>query len=137
MADESSRRRPMNVGGASLFSVLVILCLMVFAVLARLSALSERSLAEKASESIACYYDAEYRASVRLAEIKNQPELYGAGEVITYTEEIDRNRELHVTIVITEDGIDCTEWASVNKNTVENENEQESDGLSVLIFEEE
>jgi hypothetical protein len=96
----------------SLFSVLIILCLMIFAVLARLSAGSELSLAEKAAESVTAYYDAEYRAVIRLAEM---------AEPGTFTEEIDQNRELRVTFRITETGKVIDEWAVEIKGTGDKE----------------
>jgi hypothetical protein len=96
----------------SLFSVLIILCLMIFAVLARLSAGSELSLAEKAAESVTAYYDAEYRAIIRLTE---------ATASGTFTEEIDQNRELRVTFRITESGKVIDEWAIEIKGTGERE----------------
>jgi hypothetical protein len=111
--NENVRRRPVSVGMVSLFAVLIILCLMIFAVLARLSAGSELSLAEKAAESVTAYYDAEYRAIIRLAT-----ESAASG---TFTEEIDQNRELRVTFRITGTGKVIDEWAVEIKGTGERE----------------
>jgi hypothetical protein len=105
---ENTRRNPRSIGLASLFAVLVILCLMIFAVLARLSAQSELKLARKVAESVLIYYDAEYRAVLKLHE------LTASG---TFTEEIDENRELRVSVVITEDGMSINEWAITLKGT--------------------
>jgi len=110
VSDIQTRRRPVSVGGASLFAVLIILCLMVFAVLARLSAQSERALAERAGQAVEAYYAAEYRALHRIADMS---------EAGTFTEEIDENRELRVTFSIIEDKTVIDEWTVVNKNTGE------------------
>ena len=109
---ENVRRRPMSVGMASLFAVLIVLCLMIFAVLARLSASAELKLAEKAAESVQAYYEAEYKAIIKLSVMS------GTG---TFTEEIDQNRELRVRFSVTEGHIVIEEWAVVNKNTGEQE----------------
>jgi len=119
---ENVRRRPMSVGMASLFAVLIILCLMIFAVLARLSASAELNLAEKAAESVQAYYNAEYRAVVRLSEQTSSG---------TFSEEIDQNRELRVTFRISETGTVIDEWAVVNKNTGEQE---EAPRYGIMIF---
>lgn len=128
------RRRPVSVGGASLFAVLIILCLMVFAVLARLTAQSERNLAQKAADSLSAYYDAEYRAIVRLAEIKNPapdaPETVIFG-MMTFTEEIDENRELRVTLDIAGGEVNVIEWAVVIKG--DDEGGTEESGFGDLI----
>ncbi|MCL2638845.1 MAG: hypothetical protein FWD48_10815 [Oscillospiraceae bacterium] len=99
------RRQPLSVGITSLFAVLIILCLTVFAVLARLSAQSERGLAERAAEAVSAYYDAESRAVSRLSEQVTSG---------SFTEEIDENRSLRVTFRITEDGRFIDEWAVVS-----------------------
>ena len=109
-----NRRRPVNVGGASLFAVLIILCLTVFAVLTRLTAASELALAEKAALTQASYYEAEYRAVVRTAEIQNNINLYNIGEIIDFAEEIDKNRKLQVILRITENGVIREKWAVVS-----------------------
>jgi hypothetical protein len=110
----NTRKRPMSVGLASLFAVLIVLCLMIFAVLARLSAQSELNLAEIAARSVLAYYDAEYRAVVRLANSDSSG---------TFTEEIDENRELRVVFRITEEGTFIDEWVVVRIGTHEPEPE--------------
>jgi hypothetical protein len=105
-----TRRRPVSIGGASLFAVLIILCLMVFAVLARLSAQSERALSERAAASVEAYYAAEYRALQRIAGLEPPG---------TFTEEIDMHRELKVTFRIVDYRTVIDEWAVVTKGTGE------------------
>ena len=132
---------PVTVGISSLFAVLIILCLTVFAILARLSAEDERKLAEKAADSISVYYAAEYRAVEQLAQIQSQLHLYEIGEEIKIVEEIDQSRELRVTLLITEDGIVRREWtAGAKRREIIQEQEQEQQdfgGLPLLLFDEE
>ncbi|MCL2018851.1 MAG: hypothetical protein FWG70_03735 [Oscillospiraceae bacterium] len=137
---ESKRRRPMSVGIASLFAVLIVLCLMVFAVLARLSAKSELNLAERAAQTTTAFYDAEYRAVLRLTEIELS--LYNVGDIITFAEEIDQNRELRVSLIVTEDGLVREEWAAMAKTAdaqgqPEQQQGQGFGGQPKMIFEEE
>jgi len=105
---ENKRRRPVNVGMASLFAVLIVLCLVIFAVLSGMTAKSELALAQKAADSLSAYYAAEYRAVEKLA---------GISESGSFTEEIDENRELRVVYRIADDRIVIDEWAVAVKET--------------------
>ena len=130
-----NKRRPVNVGGASLFAVLIILCLTIFAVLARLTAASELSLSEKAAQAQALYYEAECRAVVRAAEIQNNLYIYSIGEAIEFAEEIDENRELRVTLRITESGVIRDTWYVANKDTDKPDETPFHEGnFGVMIF---
>ncbi|MCL2633366.1 MAG: hypothetical protein FWD34_02505 [Oscillospiraceae bacterium] len=121
-----NRRSPINVGGASLFAVLIILCLTVFAVLAKLSADSEKQLAIRTADSIQAYYDADYRAVLRLFEVTVSGE---------FVEEIDANRELKVVYIVTEDGIFIEEWAAVGKTDRDNDNSNTENLPGLILFE--
>jgi len=133
----NSKRRPVNVGGASLFAVLIILCLTAFAVLALLTARSELALTERAAEATTAFYEAEYRAVVRVTEIEtefqNKPFIYSIGETITFVEEIDQNRELKVTLRVTENGLVREEWAAARKYEAQEQEEAPKPG--VMVFE--
>jgi hypothetical protein len=95
------------VGLTSLFAVLIALCLTVFAVLAWITARSELALAERGAELVTAFYEAEYRAVMRLNE---------AVESGTFGEEIDDNRELRVTWRIIGGEITIDEWVVVHKS---------------------
>ncbi|MCL1823222.1 MAG: hypothetical protein FWG44_03380 [Oscillospiraceae bacterium] len=130
---------PVTVGISSLFAVLIILCLTVFAVLARLSAQDERALAEKAADSITVYYEAELRAVEQVAKIQSELQFYVVGEVIAFKEEIDANRELSVVLKVQENGISCEKWAAVNKSDEDESegfgfDEPETGSMPILIF---
>jgi hypothetical protein len=56
-----NKRRPVSVGLTSLFTVLIVLCLVIFAVLSRLTAQSELALAQRAADTVAGRYEDEYR----------------------------------------------------------------------------
>ncbi|MCL1831531.1 MAG: hypothetical protein FWG45_01315 [Oscillospiraceae bacterium] len=60
----SKRRKPFSMGLTSLFAVLIVLCLVVFAVLSQLTAKSELALAQRAADTVMEAYNAEYRAVV-------------------------------------------------------------------------
>ena len=130
---------PVTVGISSLFAVLIILCLTVFAILARLSAEDERKLAEKAAESITAYYLAEYRANERLAQMQSEIHLYEIGDTMGFTEAIDQNRELRVSLLVTEDGIVRLEWAAAAAEKPDELTPEQNTGggLALLIFDEE
>jgi hypothetical protein len=79
---------------------------MIFAVSAHITARAECDLAEKAAESVRAFYNAEYRATVRLADV------YESG---SFTEEIDENRELFIRYDFVNNEIVILEWAVVKK----------------------
>jgi len=108
------RRRPTSVGMASLFAVLVVLCLVVFTVLSRITASSELALTQKAADSITAYYEAEYRATQRIVTVTEDGE---------FTEDIDEHRELSVKYEIVEGKTIITEWAIIRKGTGETTNQ--------------
>ncbi|MCL2754499.1 MAG: hypothetical protein FWD35_02125 [Oscillospiraceae bacterium] len=54
-------QRVATVGLTSLFAVLIVLCLVIFAILARLTAQSELALAQRAADTVAARYEAEYQ----------------------------------------------------------------------------
>jgi hypothetical protein len=58
------RRKPAAVGLTSLFAVLIVLCLVIFAVLSRLTARNELALANRAADTVSERYAAEYREVV-------------------------------------------------------------------------
>jgi len=99
---------------ASLFAVLVVLCLVVFAVLSRITASSELALTQRAADSVTAYYAAEHKAAQRLADVSE------AGE---FTQEIDDNRELLVSYELTDHGVRITQWVIVRKDTGEKTNQ--------------
>jgi hypothetical protein len=101
-------KRPVSIGISSLFAVLIVLCLVIFAILAGITARAELDLAEKAALAVSAFYDAEERAVVRLLE---QTE---SGE---FTEKIDENRELFVRFEIVNDEVGIIEWAVVRKSS--------------------
>jgi hypothetical protein len=57
----NKKRKPVAVGLTSLFAVLIVLCLVIFAVLSRITAQSELALAQRAADTVSDRYDAEYR----------------------------------------------------------------------------
>lgn len=135
MSDNGERkRRPVNVGGASLFAVLIILCLTVFAVLARITAASELALAERAAEAQSLFYQAEREAVERAAEF--QAQIYNSiGDELKFSVDIDENRELRVVLRVTANGVVRDEWAVVNKDLGEPEDQGfPGGGLGVIIF---
>jgi hypothetical protein len=108
-------KRPVSIGISSLFAVLIVLCLIVFAVLSSVTAKAELSLAQKAADSVKAFYDAEYRATLRL----NEAEQFGeAGE---FTEEIDENRDLFIKFDIVNEHLVILEWVVVRKDSSGNE----------------
>jgi len=101
-------KRPSGVGLSSLFAVLIVLCLLVFAVLAKLAAESELELAQKAADSVTAFYNAENRAVVRL---------YEQTESGSFIEDIDENRELFVRFEIINGEVEIMEWVVVRKGS--------------------
>jgi len=107
-------RRPAGIGISSLFAVMIVLCLVVFAVLAKITAESELKLAQKAADSVTAFYEAEFKAIERLANVNG-------GESGEFTEDIDENRELSVKFSVINGEIFIQEWAVVRKDTGEKE----------------
>ncbi|MCL1866780.1 MAG: hypothetical protein FWF82_05165 [Oscillospiraceae bacterium] len=119
--NDNPKRRPLGVGLASLFAVLVILCLMVFAVLSRITAKNELALAKKAADSAAAFYAAEVQAAVCISsEMSN--------ETTSFKVEIDKHRELSVVYRIDDGKLVVDEWIVVNKF----DGEESADGLPVV-----
>ena len=59
----------MGVGASSILFILVILSLTLFAVLSFVQARSDAALTNRASQSVAAYYDADARAQQAIAQI--------------------------------------------------------------------
>jgi len=106
----TEKRRPVTIGMSSLFAVLIVLCLIIFAILAHLTAKSELALAERAAESVTAYYVAEHLAVQRLQSIEGN-----VGAKGLFSQDIDENRRLRVGYTINEDGVVVTEWVVVRK----------------------
>lgn len=122
-----------TIGGTSVLTVLVVLCLTVFSVLALVSARADRNLSEKMSENIAAYYSAETKAAEICAKIgelyKNAASdadmlalfpqniddtritaLDGEALVLSYTVKISGNREFEAELKLASGGITRTKW---------------------------
>ena len=111
-----------SMGISSILAILVILVLVVFSTLSITTAKADLHLSTKAAESISNFYKADSNAEERYAEIATavasgpnwatdlQTKEYEIaptenGEtMISYSVEIDRNRNLHVEILAAQDG---------------------------------
>ena len=70
MSERKSNGPLYGIGGVTLLTVLLILCLTLFAVLALSSAQADRRLSEKNAAAVTAYYDTENSALELLAQIE-------------------------------------------------------------------
>jgi len=75
MMSKSGKQKPAAVGLMSLFAVLITLCLVIFAILARLTAHNELALAQRAADTVSTRYENEFRYVVygELPEVPEPP----------------------------------------------------------------
>ena len=131
-------RSRITVGGASIFTLLVVMCLGVFALITVTAATREQSLANRAASASKSYYDANFSAEELLARVQaaynsesnlkkleqwikeNEPGIetkYLRGSLtLRFTEESD-DLILHAEAVVTKGKITKTVWETESKNT--------------------
>jgi hypothetical protein len=71
-SSNNNRRKPFATGLMSLFAVLITLCLVIFAILALLTARNELALANRAADTVSARYESEYRYVV-YGEVPTEP----------------------------------------------------------------
>lgn len=111
MQQNERKSSGINIGSASIIMVFSVLCLTIFAVLTFVTANNEFKLAEKSSNAIKTYYEADTRAVMTEGKIKEalargaQVEIDGVtvtveddGYHFKYAETVDENQELQVEL---------------------------------------
>lgn len=127
-----------NVGGASVFSLLIVLCLAVFAVISVMTARRENTLSEKAASAVSNYYDLEMRYDIfykQLQTLHSTLPLDGIYDAVAAYAETD-DPDVDVTVSMYEtDGIIAVDYTYTktgeSNESVEAAFEISADGVSV------
>ena len=104
-----------QIGTALLLVFLTTLCLMVFAALSLSSALRDYEYSEKIAEKAALFYEADAKANELLKELVTSGEL----GTHSYSVPINDDRQLSVTVELTEDSYFILEWKEISSKNWE------------------
>ena len=129
----SKREAPPAVGGSSLLVIFAVLCLTVFALLGLSTVQADRRLAEASSAAVKNYYEADTRAELILASLRQgQIPMEGvtksekAPQVYCYQCKVSEVQVLDVEVRITEDSYEILRWQLVSTTEWE-----ENDSISI------
>ncbi len=117
-------KRFSGVGICSLLTVILVLCLSIFAALCLSSANAEKRLSESYAQSIEAYYSAENEAELILASLRQGQLPEGVtldGEIYTYSCEISEGRSLYVAVKITDGEYEIINWQGINDSSWESD----------------
>lgn len=138
MALKNHRELKMNIGGASIILILVVLALSIFAVLSIKVSNHEWKLANKTVESAEAYYEADSEAEEKLRQIHQVSKISGADELllelsslegidtvealedglleVRYQVEVKEGTTLSAAVIINSDKtFDVTQWRIMQK----------------------
>ncbi len=144
MAKNNTRPAGIGTGYLSLMMIFVVLCLTMLAALSFSAAESERKYSEKSAAYTKAYYDADTHAKLTLAQVAETVSNYtdysdfmllgelDAIEGITYESRPDRidiswttaingRQNIYSKIRFTDEGLDITEWRTIQGDTPEEE----------------
>ncbi len=113
----SKREAPPAVGGSSLLVIFAVLCLTIFALLGLSTVQADKRLAEASSEAVKKYYEADTRAEIILAQLRQGivPEgVEREGDIYRYQCEVSSVQELHVEVQIIGDKYEILRWQLVS-----------------------
>lgn len=125
----SKREAPPAVGGSSLLVIFAVLCLTIFALLSLSTVQADNRLAEASSEAIKKYYEADTRAELILAGLREGTVPEGVeqdGTIYRYRCVVSDVQELQVEIQITGNSYEILRWQLVSTTDWE-----EDDSLSL------
>ena len=125
----SKREAPPAVGGSSLLVIFAVLCLTVFALLSLSTVQADRRLAEASAEAVKNYYEADTKAEIMLASLRQgevPSEVKRDGEVYSYRYEVSAVQALEVEVKITGEAYEIVRWQLVSTTEWE-----EDDSLDV------
>lgn len=142
----NKRTRPAGIGTGylSLMMIFVVLCLTMLAALSFSAAESEKKYSEKSAEYTKTYYDVDTRAKLTLAQVAETVSDYTdysdfmlLGELdaiegisyesfpdridISWTTEINDRQSIYSEIRMTDEGIDITDWRTIQGDVPEEE----------------
>ncbi len=98
---KKERFSPPAVGGSMLLVIFAVLCLTVFAVLSLSTVQAEKRLAEGAIQAVTAYYEADCRAEMIYAWLRNGEKVEGVeqeGDQYRYVCPISENQKLVVEL---------------------------------------
>jgi len=114
----SKREAPPAVGGSSLLVIFAVLCLTVFALLSLSTVQADRRLAEASAEAVQKYYEADVKAEVLLASIRQGQVLAEAveknGEVYYYRQKVSEVQALEVEVKVSDEEYEIMRWQLVS-----------------------
>ena len=104
-----------QMGTSLLLVILTTLCLMVFAALSLSSALRDYEYSKKIADKTILYYEADSKANEMLGELVDSGEL----GTHSYFVPLNDERQLSVTVEVTEHSYTILEWKEVSSKTWE------------------
>ena len=114
----SKREAPPAVGGSSLLVIFAVLCLTVFALLSLSTVQADRRLAEASAEAVQKYYEADVKAEVLLASIRQGQVPADAveknGEVYCYRQKVSEVQALEVEVKVSDEEYEIMRWQLVS-----------------------
>ena len=113
----SKREAPPAVGGSSLLVIFAVLCLTVFALLSLSTVQADRRLAEASAEAVQKYYEADAKAEVLLASIRQgqvPAEAEKNGEVYYYRQKVSEVQALEVEVKVSDEEYEIVRWQLVS-----------------------
>lgn len=116
MGQNKTERHPL-VGGSSLIVIFAVLCLAVFAMLMLTTENSARRLSQVSAEAVRAYYEADTRAELTAAAIRNgdvPAHVTVEGSRCFYSEAISDTRYLHVELELREGEWVILRWQAVS-----------------------
>ncbi|MBO5175989.1 MAG: hypothetical protein J6K04_13480 [Lachnospiraceae bacterium] len=114
----SKREAPPAVGGSSLLVIFAVLCLTIFALLSLSTVQADRRLAEASAEAVQKYYEADVKAEVLLASIRQGQVPADAveknGEVYYYRQKVSEVQALEVEVKVSDEEYEIMRWQLVS-----------------------
>ena len=112
--NHEARPRPMglNIGSASIIMLFAVLCLTVLSALSLLSANSQYALAERSSNVVKAYYEADFRAAEIFERVKS-----GAETELEHQLAIDEHQILDVAFERVDGELRISRWRIIESDT--------------------
>jgi len=109
----SKKETPAAVGGSSLLVIFAVLCLTVFALLGLSTVQADKRLAKAAEDAVKSYYEADARAELILAQLRQGIAVDGVektGNVYSYQCMVSDVQELQVEVRMDGSSYEILRW---------------------------